>query len=611
MTATLTRVKGETAEKEYLLPRSDETRLGRGTECEIQLQDPLSSRVHAKLQHLEGRWTIQDAGSRNGTQVNGSKIDQASLHTADRVRIGNTEFIFSETSTLDTATVDGVDISQTLVQNASLLLEKTNANALFALRDKDRADHLLDLYQLALNLLSAKSVDETFDLGIDVVKGRTEADVIGAFWADAKSGLRPQRISPPDGERLMQLSRKLTQKVAKEGQAIWLKSEDLDKERAARNVAEAIVVPMLDDSKTIGAIHVYRELRPFDTADFDFIISATKILTTAFLRARDQAQLVVSHDRLVEKSAESSRLLGDSEPMVQLKTKIARVGHASGCVLVRGESGAGKELVARGIHAASLRADRSLLCVNCAAIPPELMESQLFGHKKGAFTGADKDHSGWFQQADTGTLFLDEVGEMNLEGQAKLLRVLEGHPFLPVGATQEIRVDVRVVAATNRDLKDLVREKLFREDLFYRLSVFEIYVPPLRERGPDIRMLIEHFFEHFCRQNGRHDLRIGTAAMKRLVDYRWPGNIRQLRNVIDSTVVMATGPEILPSDLGLHDVSEPTLDTLKLSQWEEHLIREALRQTNSNISKAIELLGTSRATLYRKLETYKIDRDDP
>ncbi len=179
--------------------------------------------------------------------------------------------------------------------------------------------------------------------------------------------------------------------------------------------------------------------------------------------------------------------------IARLKAKIARVGKANGSVLIRGESGTGKELVARAVHRASPRARRPMLTVNCAAIPRDLIESQLFGHKKGSFTGADNDHIGWFQQSHTGTLFLDEIGELTLDGQAKLLRILEGHPFLPVGATEEVLVDVRVIAATNRDLAEFVRERKFREDLFYRLSVFELFVPPLREREGDIARLIDHF----------------------------------------------------------------------------------------------------------------------
>ncbi len=169
------------------------------------------------------------------------------------------------------------------------------------------------------------------------------------------------------------------------------------------------------------------------------------------------------------------------------------------------------------------------------------MESQLFGHRKGAFTGAERDHMGWFQQAHTGTLFLDEVGELTLDGQAKLLRILEGHPFLPVGATAEVSVDVRVIAATNRDLREYVREKHFREDLYYRLSVFELLVPPLRDRGSDIDMLVEHFLNHFRTQHGRPAITISPAARKLLLEYNWPGNVRQLRNVIDSAIVLPRG----------------------------------------------------------------------
>lgn len=250
-----------------------------------------------------------------------------------------------------------------------------------------------------------------------------------------------------------------------------------------------------------------------------------------------------------------------------------------------------------------------MLSVNCAAIPADLMESQLFGHAKGAFTGADKDHIGWFEQAHGGTLFLDEIGELTLEGQAKLLRILEGHPFLPVGGRKEVRVDVRVLAATNRDLSEFVTDKRFREDLFYRLSVFELQVPPLRQRGEDVSLLIDHFLEHFGAQHGRPQIRLSSSARKRMLEYNWPGNVRQLRNVIDSAVVLAVTDEIQPSDLTLHESKPDIFDTLNVEHWEQRLIREALRRTRGNIPESAELLGISRATLYRKLEIYNIDKD--
>ena len=249
-----------------------------------------------------------------------------------------------------------------------------------------------------------------------------------------------------------------------------------------------------------------------------------------------------------------------------------------------------------------------MLAVNCAAIPAELMESQLFGHKAGSFTGADRDHAGLFQQADLGTLFLDEVGELTLQGQSKLLRILEGHPFLPVGATAEIQVDVRVIAATNRDLLAYVSEKKFREDLYYRLSVFELYVPPLRERGDDVGRLIDFFFDHYRRQHGRPSLRFSEEARQKLLDYAWPGNVRQLRNVIDSAVVLAGDDEIRPSDLGLREAAQHGMESLRIDHWEKKLIQEALNRTRGNVPEAAKLLGIGRATLYRKLDEYSIAR---
>ena len=311
-----------------------------------------------------------------------------------------------------------------------------------------------------------------------------------------------------------------------------------------KKYADSICVPLISDREVKGAIHLYRESQPFHDSHFQLAGAMANIMVRSLDRANRQASLRERHKRLVQKTGNFDELLGESRAMNELKSRIERVAPASGCVLVRGESGAGKELVARAIHRNSPRADRPMLSVNCAAIPRDLIESQLFGHKKGAFTSADRDHIGWFQQADLGTLFLDEIGELTLEGQAKLLRTLEGHPFLPVGATEEIRVDVRVICATNRDLKEFVAEKKFREDLFYRLSVYELYIPPLRDRESDIQMLIDFFLDHFKNQHGRPELKLSKEANSRLLSYQWPGNVRQLRNVLDSAVVMAIGNEI-------------------------------------------------------------------
>ncbi len=294
--------------------------------------------------------------------------------------------------------------------------------------------------------------------------------------------------------------------------------------------------------------------------------------------------------------------------MLELKSKIGRVATAKGCVLMRGESGTGKELVARAVHHASPRADRPMLSVNCAAIPADLMESQLFGHKAGSFTGADRDHVGFFQQADLGTLFLDEVGEMTLEGQSKLLRILEGHPFLPVGATNEVQVDVRVIAATNQDLQAYVREKKFREDLYYRLSVFELVIPPLRERGDDIGLLVDFFLDHFRRQHGRPGLKLADARAKEAAGLsmaRQRAAIaqrdRQRRRAGRGRRNRAPRPG--PARRGTGRAGDAQARGLGT-----RLIGEALKRAAGNVPDAAKLLGIGRATLYRKIEEYKIER---
>ncbi len=347
----------------------------------------------------------------------------------------------------------------------------------------------------------------------------------------------------------------------------------------------------------------------FRQSHFDFAIAVANVASLALARARKELSLQFDLQQLRAQAAAGEEMLGQSPAMRELQQRIARIATAQGCVLIRGESGVGKELVARAIHRASPRRDRPLVAVNCAAIPVELMESQLFGHRAGAFTGADRDHAGFFQQADLGTLFLDEVGELSPPGQAKLLRVLEGHPFQPLGSSQQVRVDVRVIAATNQNLQKMARDGTFRQDLYYRLSTLELVVPPLRERGEDVALLLDHFFEHFRRQHGRLSLQLSQAARNKLLAYSWPGNVRQLRNVVDSAVLLAPGPRIEPDDLSLHDATNGgEWETLRLEHWERKLIREALQRCGGNVPEAAQLLGIGRATLYRKIDQYGIPR---
>jgi two-component system response regulator HydG len=614
MSTYLAVTRGNDLNARFPLNRTLENRIGRGLECHVQISDPLSSRVHATIVHDENQWKVTDAGSRNGTLVNGSRIDMAILANGHRIQIGNTEFQFVDDTITDDLTLERINLSHDLVPldgtkgSAGLV---TGMSAFESLRNAGRAEDLSDLHQLSVHCISISQSDELARLALEVIRARTQATVAAFLIANEYGGLDVHTQIPSVSEKQFPLSDQLTDMVCKHSQAVWMKKESKPStEGPKRLYADAICVPLIDGQKTIGAVHLYREKQVFESHAFEFAIAAAGILSAALIRARSAESLKMHHDRIADKNAAFDELLGESKVMCDLKERLARVARASGCILIRGESGSGKELVARAIHRASPRAAVPMLSVNCAAIPSELMESQLFGHMRGAFTGADKDHIGWFQQANNGTLFLDEIGEMTLDGQAKLLRILEGHPFLPVGGRKEIRVDVRVIAATNRDLREFVSEKRFREDLFYRLSVFELQVPPLRQRGEDIGLLIDYFFDHFSRQHGRTGLKLSPSARSTLLEYAWPGNVRQLRNVIDSAVVLAVGNEIRPCDLTLHEARTDSLDTLNIEQWEQRLIREALRRTRGNIPESSELLGISRATMYRKLETYSIRREE-
>jgi len=608
----LTMTVGKRASENFLLDPARENQIGRGTECTVVLSDPLCSRVHAVLVHTSGTWHVRDFESRNGTFVNGQKIDEASLAPGNHIRVGSTEFSFQQSSQPPTSTgTSDPSITQTLVKEALVSTGNTANLALGALQDHEQAHDLLLLYELSIKLLGYAVPDEVVRVALELLRDRCGASLVAFLWVSDDGRLTPKMFLPEQPLRDLPLSESLTHLVLTEKHAIWIASQrgGGTTDETLRHYADALCVPLLNKGTVVGAIHAYLDQGRFRQSQFDFAISLANIASVALVRARHDATLETDLRRLKEKSAGFDELIGESPPMRDLKSKINRLGHATGCVLVRGESGAGKELVARALHRASTRADRPMLSVNCAAIPADLMESQLFGHKAGSFTGADRDHVGYFQQADLGTLFLDEVGEMTLQGQAKLLRILEGHPFLPVGANEEIRVDVRIIAATNQDLQAYVRERKFREDLYYRLSVFELAVPPLRDRGSDVGTLIDFFLEHFRHQHGRPRLELSDEARRRLLGYNWPGNVRQLRNVIDSSVVLAAGDRIEPDDLGLRDPhGGGGFDTLRIDDWERRLIREALDRSDGNMPEAAKLLGIGRATLYRKVEEYGIDR---
>ncbi len=310
-------------------------------------------------------------------------------------------------------------------------------------------------------------------------------------------------------------------------------------------------------------------------------------------------------------------IIGRSAPMERLFEAMRLVAPTRSSVLITGESGTGKELVANAVHRASPRRNERFLAINCGAIPSDILESELFGHERGAFTGAVTRKIGKFELAHRGTLFLDEISELYPELQVKLLRVLEERQVMRVGGSDLIPVDFRLVAATNRDLEREVTEGRFREDLYYRLKVVTLRIPPLRERPGDIAQLAEHFLALFCQEHGKAQKRLGSGALELLLRYPWPGNVRQLRNVIESAVVFCQGEEITPADLPVEVREASTISTSgtpvqvaageprSMADIERHAILETLERTGGHRAKAADLLGIGLRTLQRKLKEYK------
>ena len=390
---------------------------------------------------------------------------------------------------------------------------------------------------------------------------------------------------------------------------IWLPGIDgIETLRRLREKSPATHVIMISGHATIATAVSATKLGAYDFIEKPLSLDHTLLTARNALSHRrlEQANTMLRHQL-----EERFNIVGESIPTKALRKQIAIVAPANSRVLIYGESGTGKELVSRNIHFMSNRATAPFIEVNCAAIPEELIESELFGHTKGSFTGASEAKKGKFELADGGTLFLDEVGDMTLKTQAKVLRALEDQSFQPIGAPAGVRVDVRVLTATNKNLQKEIAAGRFREDLFYRLNVIPFFVPPLRERREDIPALARYFMRIFSAEHGRGPKEFSSEALDMLVDYSWPGNVRELRNEIERLVIMVQAGIIQPKDLSLpqngHGTHASTLHEAR-AQYEREFIVSKLRENNWNISQTARLLGLERSYLYRKMKTYGIEK---
>jgi two-component system, NtrC family, nitrogen regulation response regulator NtrX len=366
-----------------------------------------------------------------------------------------------------------------------------------------------------------------------------------------------------------------------------------------------------------GHGNIESAVRAIKMGAFDFVEKPLSLEKTVLVvgNAVRQRRLEMENRELRATMDRKHTIVGESYVLRQLLEQVAMAAPTNGRVLIYGENGTGKELIARTIHMRSRRAKGPFIEVNCAAIPEELIESELFGHMKGAFTGAVSDRRGKFEMADGGTLFLDEIGDMSVKTQAKVLRALQEQIVEPVGGTSSVKVDVRVIAATNKDLPTEIRAGRFREDLYFRLNVIPIFVPPLRDRDADVPLLAEHFMIEFAREYGRRPKQLDAGAAAGLRSYRWPGNVRELRNVIERLMIMVPGETIALSDLAFLDggamaTADQPAPALPLHEARERFERDyilrALAAQHGNISRTADALGVERSNLYRKMKAFGI-----
>jgi transcriptional regulator with GAF, ATPase, and Fis domain len=643
--------------------------IGRATTNQIVIKDERCSRHHAELFHAGGFWTVRDLSSRNGTLVAERAIEgDRVLVPGEIMRIADCQLAFvtdlshafadSGFATVNEETVSGpriLTLSDSHVLESPEAKESPESTVITHRRVHTRllerpegADSAppklghaaTQLCRLAFELANQTRIVSAAQLALDGLFEGIQVDAGAVLLAssDGDEPLKPERLEVVASRTNTQsayrgVSSFLAEMVIRDGEAVLARNVEDDSSlgicdsQGVSLASSVICAPIRRDARVVGLIHLYvtQPDRAFDADDLEFTLAVADNVALALKHlGREQeltANLTATRSELVQLRKQlgaESEIIGSSKVMRTVQEEIARAAPSRATILIRGESGVGKELVARAVHYASPRKKGPFVCLNCAALSETLLESELFGHERGAFTGATDRKVGKFEAADQGTLMLDEIGEMSPSIQSKFLRVLEGHPFERVGGSKAIRVDVRVIAATNRDLEKAVADGTFRRDLYFRLHVVEIKVPPLRKRPQDVLTLAEYFLAKFSQETGRRIQRFTPAARDALIRYRWPGNVRELRNVIERAVLLANQEQLGPEDLVLSNLSTasesgeyafpPTnsFEPLPLAEVEKRHIAATLQSTSWNKSRAAELLGIERTTLDRKIQRYDL-----
>lgn len=586
--------------------------LGRDRSNTLHLRDLEVSRNHCIIESVGEGFQLRDLESRHGTFINGIPVRERDLQPGDRITIGASEFL-----------VQGKDSPEPpLLEEGSLAAESTvlrPADASLYLRvmgeppEGARATRDLQaLLRIGQALHSLRGTEplarRLLELLLDVVPAERAAVLLLDRAGEPTASFALDRTS---SQRSFPLSRTLVERVVSERTALLsndvLQMNGLEESESLRadRIQSLLAAPLTGRDGVAGLLYLDTRQRAarFDETHLELVTAIAGVASVALANTRHMEWLQDERDRLED--AIDRDLVGESSRMKEIWRLLSRVAPTDSTVLIRGESGTGKEVAARTIHRKSRRANRPFVAINCATLSETLLESELFGHEKGAFTGAVAQKTGKLEVADTGTLFLDEVGEIPPTLQAKLLRVLQEREFERVGSTRSIRVDVRVIAATNRDLEKAIREGTFREDLFYRLNVISFTLPALRERREDLHLLASHFAARFGPRLGRRVAGFTPEARACLERYSWPGNVRELSNAIERAIVLGEGDLIRPEDLPETVLEAPPGKTPvtrfheTVNETKKRLILGAVEQAGGNITKAADLLGLHPNYLHR------------
>jgi transcriptional regulator with GAF, ATPase, and Fis domain len=590
--------------------------IGRDDVNQLCLADPVVSRRHCTIRKMDEKHELVDLDSQNGTFVNGTPIRRKTVEHGDTIRIGNAEFVFlthegevapaykmrlsdaSSDPTLTTIRMQGLSATPTFGIEVGRMARDLTAlfrisNIINSIRDSELLQR--ELLRLIFEVVPAED-------GAVVLQADLEQETHSICTWSRQTGETPK----------IEIQRELVRRAIWERAAVFTGATSDSSE-----MQNVLCLPLVAVERTIGVIYLtsMHPAPPFREDHIHFLDSVSRIAAVTLENILALDSLRSENLRLKRELNPASNLVGESRQIRQVEEFISRVSQSDSTVLIRGESGTGKEVVARSIHQNSPRKDRPFVAINCAAIPEALLESELFGHEKGAYTGAVGMRKGKLEAADDGTLFLDEIGELAPPMQAKLLRVLQQKEFERVGGTNSVQFKARVLAATNKNLEQAIKSGEFRQDLYYRLNVVSVTIPPLREHREDIPLLALYFAAKYAQKAKRPFKGISQEARTLMMGYTWPGNVRELENAIEHAIVLGLTEEILPEDLpnGILEEQSAELAGARyhdvLNQSKKDMILNALREAKGSYPEAARLLGIHPKYLHRLARNLNIKSD--